>query len=314
MKNLFLATSLSAILSLAAHGNDQSQIRAQISLKEKELADLQKDLALLREQLSEVTSSSATTVSSTTRYTVKTGDTIHSIARRHEVSPTALMKWNKITDPTKLAVGETLTISAEVPQSSEATTSPSPVKSSKSAPGKSEAYTVAKGDTFYAIARRHKMTLKELKSLNPEVSPHLIAVGQTLQVAVPSAPSGAKPAPAPRKTYQIKDPVRKPAPARPAPAAEKSQPVALKQSEEKPKAAPPKVTSKKETPVPPSPSILDDPEPAPVASTVILDEEVTFEEFAKNHGTSTEILNKLNGWSLPKATLLARGSEIHVPN
>jgi len=67
------------------------------------------------------------------------------------------------------------------------------------------------------------------------------------------------------------------------------------------------------------PPILEQPVPTtlPTSPTtitsVILTEETTFEEFASKYGTDTAQLNALNGWNLPKATVLARGSEIYVP-
>ena len=63
---------------------------------------------------------------------------------------------------------------------------------------------------------------------------------------------------------------------------------------------------------PPTPPVVQEKRPAAVSS-IILTDETTFDAFASKHGTSTEQLNALNGWNLPKVMMLARGSEIFVP-
>jgi LysM repeat protein len=288
MKNLFWASSLFASLALTASGVDKNELRAQITEKEKQLLAVQEELVELRKKLS-----ASPEGSRRASHTVRTGETVHSIARLYQMAPDDLMKWNKITDPKKLAIGDTLIISKA---SSEA---PTPTEEAVARPetSASTTYTVAKGDTFYSIARRHKMSLKQLKALNPDVSTHLIAPGQTLRVAGRATASAPKPHPTPPKPV-VNKPTPKPKPA----------PPVIKN--EKPTKAP----SEKAPPLPPKSSILEDPKPKAATSLIILDEVVTFDEFAKKHGTTTEVLNKLNGWNLPKATVLARGSEINVPN
>jgi hypothetical protein len=63
---------------------------------------------------------------------------------------------------------------------------------------------------------------------------------------------------------------------------------------------------------PPTPPVVQEKRPTAVSS-IILTDETTFDAFASKHGTSTEQLNALNGWNLPKVMMLARGSEIFVP-
>ena len=52
----------------------------------------------------------ATRADSGTRYTVKSGETIWSIANRHKVKEADLLSLNGISDPRKLRVGVTLKI------------------------------------------------------------------------------------------------------------------------------------------------------------------------------------------------------------
>ena len=178
MKALTLTSSLIAALSLTAFGQNDTSLRSQISLKEKELVELQKELASLRSRLS--------TTNSTT-YSVKTGDTISSIARRHGVSSADLMAWNKITDPTRLGIGEVLTI-----QGGQVDVSQAPKAVRVSTPAPTSDYTIISGDTFYSIARTHKLTVTQLRDLNPDVSTHLITAGQKLRVSGTPAASTAK--------------------------------------------------------------------------------------------------------------------------
>lgn len=54
------------------------------------------------------------------------------------------------------------------------------------------------------------------------------------------------------------------------------------------------------------------PEPKKIVSVTVV-EEITYGDFAKQHGTKVERLNSLNGFDLTSATILARGSELYVP-
>lgn len=45
-------------------------------------------------------------------YTVRKGDTLYDIARRHKVQVSSLMSANRISDPTKLQIGQKLTVPA----------------------------------------------------------------------------------------------------------------------------------------------------------------------------------------------------------
>ena len=172
MNVLSLTSTLFAALSLSTLGQTDSDLRSQILLKGKQLVEIQKEIADLRNQLNRPIRGS---------YIVKTGDTVHSIARRHSVSTSDIMKWNKISDPTKLGIGKMLIVS----RTAKATI----VETAKlSSPAERTAgYVVNKGDTFYSIARRHRITVSKLRDLNPTVSTDFFAPGQTLQVTGTSA-------------------------------------------------------------------------------------------------------------------------------
>lgn len=296
MKCFILIISFIAALSMASFGQAGASLSLQISNKEKQLAKIQKELHELRSKLSAI---------NVEKYTVKQGDTLHSIARSNGVSVSSIIEWNKITEPKKIKVGEAIIVS-ELPTPLISTT-PRNIKSFSSE--KSADYVIARGDTFYSIARLNKMNLSELRALNPNVNIHLLSPGKKLRI------SGNLPATSLRPKRQevliVKD-------------AEKPQ---INNSTLKPPV--PKEISKStasstiettNSPAPGYPSNLPQPpivgarENSSKTKSIILTDVITFEAFASRHGTNTKLLNALNGWNLPKTTILAGGSEILVPN
>ncbi|MDA7616349.1 LysM peptidoglycan-binding domain-containing protein, partial [Akkermansiaceae bacterium] len=168
MTCFILTTWFIAALSLPSLGQAQASLHYRISSKERQLAEIQKELHELRSRLSSPTVG---------KYSVRQGETLHSIARRNGVSVSSIIKWNKITDPAKLKVGEKIIIS-ELLHSPISVPSPDRISSAGSAD-----YVIASGDTFYSIARRHKMDLSELRALNPNVNIHLLSPGKKLRVS-----------------------------------------------------------------------------------------------------------------------------------
>lgn len=102
-------------------------------------------------------------VFSDTRHVVVKGETLYSISRKYGITVAELCKENDITQSQVLKVGQQLAI----PEKELPTT---------------ESYIVAKGDTFYGIARRHNMTVDELLSLNRLTSSDTLKVGQVMKV------------------------------------------------------------------------------------------------------------------------------------
>jgi len=168
MTSFTLTTWFIAALSLPSLGQTQASLHSRISSKERQLAEIQKELHELRSRLSSPTVG---------KYSVRQGETLHSIARRNGVSVSSIIKWNKITDPAKLKVGEKIIIS-ELLHSPISVPSPDRISSAGSAD-----YVIASGDTFYSIARRHKIDLSELRALNPNVNIHLLSPGKKLRVS-----------------------------------------------------------------------------------------------------------------------------------
>lgn len=129
-----------------------------------------------------------------TSYTVKSGDTLFSISKRLGVTITELRNWNDL-ESNELAVGQVLTIYKEVEQQAPDSTSVPLVQD----PGESllaikptnenTFYVVKSGDNLTVIARKHSMTIQQLRDLNGLTS-DVLSIGQRLSVkAVSVAPS-----------------------------------------------------------------------------------------------------------------------------
>lgn len=122
-----------------------------------------------------------------TEYVVVKGDTLGKIAKRNGVTLKALEAANPGVEPTKLKVGQKLTIPAG--GSAAATTA-----ADTTGTGGGEIYVVKSGDTLTKIARSHGTTVKALEAEN-NLSTTKIHVGQKLKI--PAKAEAAAPAPAP---------------------------------------------------------------------------------------------------------------------
>jgi len=110
--------------------------------------------------------------SSSSKYKVRSGDNLGSIAQRHGVSVTSIKSANNLSGST-IRVGQTLTIPGSNGSYSSSSSSSSNHKPSK--------YKVRSGDTLGGIAQKHGVQLASLKSAN-SLSGSSIKVGQTLVI------------------------------------------------------------------------------------------------------------------------------------
>jgi LysM repeat protein len=131
-------------------------------------------------------------------YTVVKGDILETIAKKNGVTVKALEAANPGVVPTKLKIGEKLTIPAGGGGASSAVDS-----TGVSAGG--EVYVVKSGDTLTHIAHSHGTTVKAIESEN-NLSTSKIKVGQKLKIpakAEVAAPVVAAPEPAPVTTPPV---------------------------------------------------------------------------------------------------------------
>jgi LysM repeat protein len=145
-----------------------------------------------------------------TEYIIVKGDTLGKIAKKNGVSLKALEAANPGVVPTKLKVGQKLSLPAggAVAPAADSTTA-------AAADVGGETYTVKSGDTLTKIAKANGTTVKAIKSENNLTTDH-IKVGQKLKI--PAKVEAAAPVAAPVDTTS--------APPVPAPAASSVAPVA----------------------------------------------------------------------------------------
>ena len=219
-----------------------------------------------------------------TTYTIKPGDSLARIARKHGCSTEELAKANGLKLTAIIHPGQKLQIPGK--DGSTPAASGAPVSNDGT-------HTVQPGDTFAAISRRYSIPLDSLLAANPGVDPKSLRPGQKVNLAATTAAApAAEPAPAapsaPSKPANIQMEVDGVIVA----AEVESTPVEETQTEE---AVPPPAEAEGKI------------------VTVAVESEMTFGEFAAKHGTDVARLNELNGLQLESATVLAKGSELYVP-
>ncbi len=143
-------------------------------------------------------------------YTVAKGDSLAKIAKKNSVSLKALEAANPGVVPTKLKVGQKLTIPAGGKTSADATAAPAVAGSEVGT-----SYTVKSGDTLTKIAKAHGVKIKALQAAN-NLTTTKIKVGQKL--TIPAKAEAAAPVAAPVVDTTPAPPVPPaPAPVMPAP-------------------------------------------------------------------------------------------------
>ncbi len=144
-----------------------------------------------------------------TEYVVIKGDSFAKIAKKNGVSVKAIEAANPGVSPTKLKVGQKLSIPAGGTPAATPAAGTGPAVESTGG----EAYTVKSGDTLTKIAKAHGTTVKAIKAASNLATDH-IKVGQKL--TIPAKAEAAAPAPAPAPVTPAPAPAPAPTPA-PAP-------------------------------------------------------------------------------------------------
>lgn len=108
----------------------------------------------------------------TTTYTVKSGDTLSKIAGAHGITLQQLLSVNSISNPNLIKIGQVIKIPAKGSTTTPTKpTTPTTVK-----------YTVKKGDTLYAIAKKYHVTVQQLVSTNKLPNANVLRIGQVLTI------------------------------------------------------------------------------------------------------------------------------------
>ncbi len=111
-------------------------------------------------QVLKISSTGGTT---TNTYTVKSGDTLYSIASKYNTTVDEIKRLNSLTSNT-LSIGQVL----KIPSAGGTT---------------STTYTVKSGDTLYSIASKYNTTVDEIKRLN-NLTSNTLSVGQLLKISM----------------------------------------------------------------------------------------------------------------------------------
>lgn len=129
-------------------------------------------------------------------YTVKRGDSLYAIANKHGITLAKLRELNNISG-SFISPGQQLVVTG--------TTQSVPTPTTPTAPGDdvitptvpsapTSGYTVKRGDSLYAIASKHDLTLAQLRELN-SISGSMIHPGQQLIVTGTNQSTPTSPAP-----------------------------------------------------------------------------------------------------------------------
>ncbi len=108
-------------------------------------------------------------------YTIRSGDTLFTIANRYNTTVNAILALNPGLDPNNLRVGMVICVPEEKPQR---------------CPAGSFEYTIRSGDTLFSIANRYNTTVNAILAINPGLDPNNLRVGMVICV-----PEGGTPTP-----------------------------------------------------------------------------------------------------------------------
>jgi LysM repeat protein len=141
-------------------------------------------------------------------YVVQKGDSFAKIAKKNGVSVKAIEAANPGVAPTKLKVGQKLSI----PAGGTSATSPAAGTGPAVESTGGEAYTVKSGDTLTKIAKAHGTTVKAIRAENNLTTDH-IKVGQKLKIPAKAEAVAPAPVSAPVVPVPMPSPGTTPAPA-----------------------------------------------------------------------------------------------------
>ncbi len=137
-------------------------------------------------------------------YTIAKGDTLFTIARKHHTTTKELREANGMKRNALIRVGQVLTVPTNtyfpdgIPKEKVAVAKKKQPKKDKGI------YEVQSGDTLFSIAKKNRVTLKEIMVLNDIKAGSVIRVGQKLKVSKKSAFIAGKKPTIKRKQYKTK--------------------------------------------------------------------------------------------------------------
>lgn len=117
-------------------------------------------------------------------YTVRRGDTLWEISRRHGVSMEQISGWNGLNPGAVLRPGQRLRLAAATPQAHAV------ALRGETHGTRPSSYTVQKGDSLWLISRRFGVSVAQLQQWNSLERGSVLRPGQNLIIALPSGDTG----------------------------------------------------------------------------------------------------------------------------
>lgn len=134
---------------------------------------------------------SATAVATTKKYTVRKGDSLGAVARKHRVNVRDLAKWNGLKSSAGLRTGQVLKIRTVETARQPAGASPAR-KATASASGNSrgtasrdnQRHTVRKGETLHGLARKFSVSVHDIARWNDFGIKRQLRAGEVLKIFI----------------------------------------------------------------------------------------------------------------------------------
>jgi len=120
-------------------------------------------------------------------YKIRRGDTISTVAKRHNKSTKELLVANNLKKGVIIKLGKTLKIPYTVTKTVVINDS---VKSVRKKSNEFKKYIIKKGDTLFTIARKHHTTTKEIREANNLKKGEILQLGRELKVPINTYFSG----------------------------------------------------------------------------------------------------------------------------
>lgn len=110
-------------------------------------------------------------------HTVEKGETLFSIARKHNISVDEIYRKNTTLNPKSIKVGQQIIVGYD--KSKEGKVVYEVVEDMYTHPSNNDQHYVKRGETLYSISRKHGLTVAKLKQLN-NLTSNAIEIGQKL--------------------------------------------------------------------------------------------------------------------------------------
>jgi LysM repeat protein len=114
-------------------------------------------------------------------YTIKAGDNMVAIARKHGTTSAILNKLNDLKPDGIIHPGQKIKLPKATATASEATLTPTAATPTQTVKHTVK-HTVASNETYYSISRKYSVSVDDLTKANPSVNPRALRIGQTIQI------------------------------------------------------------------------------------------------------------------------------------